>query len=377
MPQEITKFYKNVAILFVVVSIILSGGIFYFNLAKAVVIITPAAEKSKTEFIIDIKEFPFEPQEVGENEINGKIFEIVKEGNKSFVATEEKDIISDTVGKVTIINNYSKDQQLVATTRLLSPDGVLLRIKSDIKVPAGQSLSVEVYADKPDEFTELEPTQFIIPGLWSGLQDKIYGESKAALTKGGFKVKVVSQNDIDNAAKSLADELYNQALSEVDQQLSITEKLHTKVVKREVISGQTDTEIGAEIDPFNYNLQQKIIFVVFDEKKLVNLVKQRIEQDLPPNKQLLGLDTSSLNYNLEKVDIVEKVANLKVEASGLAALTEQSGLFSKEDLVDMSEEEVKKYFADFSEVENVEIQFIPSWLRKMPGSAVRIEVVVK
>jgi len=314
---------------------------------------------------------------VGENEINGKIFEIVKEGNKSFVATEEKDIISDTVGKVTIINNYSKDQQLVATTRLLSPDGVLLRIKSDIKVPAGQSLSVEVYADKPDEFTELEPTQFIIPGLWSGLQDKIYGESKAALTKGGFKVKVVSQNDIDNAAKSLADELYNQALSEVDQQLSITEKLHTKVVKREVISGQTDTEIGAEIDPFNYNLQQKIIFVVFDEKKLVNLVKQRIEQDLPPNKQLLGLDTSSLNYNLEKVDIVEKVANLKVEASGLAALTEQSGLFSKEDLVDMSEEEVKKYFADFSEVENVEIQFIPSWLRKMPGSAVRIEVVVK
>lgn len=377
MPQKITKFYQNIAILFVLTSLILTGGIFYFNLAKAVVVITPSAEKSNIEFIVDIKEFPFEPKDLGKNEIDGKIFELVKEGSKTFSSTGTKRVESDSVGKVTIINNYSKDQTLIATTRLLSPDGVLLRTKNDIVVPAGQKLSVEVYPDRPEEFTELEPTTFVIPGLWQGLQDKIYGESYQKLAKGGFAVKIVSLNDLDSAMENLKGELYQQALKEVDDQLSITEKLHTKVVKLEVIESNTEAEAGQEIEEFDYNLKLKIVVVVFDEKKLLNLVGRRIKQELPPNKQLFALDASSLSYNLEKYDLEEKVANLKVEALALSTLTKESELFSKEDLIDMSEQEVKDYFAQFGEIKSIEIKFIPSWLKKMPGSAERIEIEIK
>ncbi|MBU1164869.1 hypothetical protein KKA15_04915 [Patescibacteria group bacterium] len=377
MSQEITKFYKTVGILFVLVAIVLSGGIFYFNLAKATIIITPSAETSKAEFIIDIREFPFEPQELGENEVDGKIFEIVKEGEKSFPATENKDVITDSVGQVTIINNYSKDQQLVATTRLLSSDGVLLRLKDEVKVAKGQQAIVEVYPDKPEEFTSLDPTKFTIPGLWSGIQEHIYAESTQKLAKGGYKVKIVGQGDIDTAAKNYEDELYNQALEEVNSQLSVTEKLFTKVFQREVVLGSADSQVGEEKAQFNYNMKLKVIFVVFDEKKLINAVEKRLEEELPPNKQLIGLDTSSLIYNLEKVDVIEKIANLKVQAAGLAAIAEKSEIFDKFDLLGLTENEVKEYFEKYNEIETVQVKYTPSWLRKMPNSANRIEVMVK
>jgi len=377
MSQEISKFYRNTAILFVVVSIVLFGGIFYFNLAKAVVIITPSAETSKAEFIIDIREFPFEPQELGANEVDGRIFEITKEGTKSFPATETKDVLTDSVGQVTIINNYSKDQQLVATTRLLAPNGVLLRLKNDVTVPKGQEVIVEVYPDKPDEFTSLNPTKFAIPGLWPGVQEYIYGESAQKLSKGGYKVKIVGQSDIDTAAQNFEDELYSLALEEVNSQLSVTEKLYTKAVEREVTSGAADSLPGEEKAQFNYTMNLKIVFVVFDEKKLINVVEQRLEEELPANKQLIGLDTSSLVYNLEQVDMAEKIANLKVQAAGLAAIAEKSGIFNKYDLVGMTEDEVREYFEKYSEVENAEVQFTPNWLRKMPNSADRIEVKVE
>ena len=89
------------------------------------------------------------------------------------------------------------------------------------------------------------------------------------------------------------------------------------------------------------------------------------------------MTTSSLIYNLEKVDVIEKIANLKVQAAGLAAIAEKSEIFDKFDLLGLTENEVKEYFEKYNEIETVQVKYTPSWLRKMPNSANRIEVMVK
>jgi len=377
MPQEITKFYRNIVLLFIFVAILLTGGIFYLNYNKAVITINPSVEESQASMIVDIKEFPFEPQELGENEIDGKIYEIVKEKKLTVKATGAKKIESDTIGKVTIINNYSKEQVLIATTRLLSSEGVLLRTKNDVTAPKGGKVSVEVYPDNADTFSVLEPTKFTIPGLWSGLQEHIYGESYEKFITGGFKVKVVSEEDLNLAEKQLKEEAYQEVLQEIDDQLSADEKLFTKVVMKEVVEKFPGNLVGQELDEFEYNIKLKMFIVVFDEKKLVSLVETRLSQDLPPGEKLFGLDTSSLSYSYENYDPVDRVVNLKVEASGLSTLSAETGIFNKQDLTGKSIEEVNAYFSQFSEIKNVEVKLSPGWVKKMPSSADRIEIQIK
>ena len=76
---------------------------------------------------------------------------------KTYPATGEEIIGQEVVGEVIIINNYTKNQPLVATTRLLSPDGKLYRLKETVNVPAGGTVKAAVYADEPKEEMAIGP----------------------------------------------------------------------------------------------------------------------------------------------------------------------------------------------------------------------------
>ncbi len=89
-------------------------------------------------------------------------------------------------GFVTIYNFHNKPQSLIATTRLTSQSGLIFRIDENIVVPSVKSVNgedvpgeikVSMTADKIGLEYKIEPDKFSIPGLWEGLQDKIYGVS--------------------------------------------------------------------------------------------------------------------------------------------------------------------------------------------------------
>ncbi|HSD12858.1 MAG TPA: pilus assembly protein PilM, partial [Patescibacteria group bacterium] len=73
-------------------------------------------------------------------------------------------------GKATIINTTSHSYTFVATTRLLSKEGVLFRMKAASPIPANGSVTVAVAADQPGPAGDIGPTTFTIPGLPPDLQ---------------------------------------------------------------------------------------------------------------------------------------------------------------------------------------------------------------
>lgn len=87
-------------------------------------------------------------------------------------------------GAIEIVNTTKAARTLVATTRFLSPEGVLFRLDRTTSIPAGGRVSAAVTADQPGAQGDLAPASFTIPGLSEPVQKQIYGESKAPMHGG-------------------------------------------------------------------------------------------------------------------------------------------------------------------------------------------------
>jgi len=196
VQKRIGIFYKNIALSFVGAALILSIIVLFFSSAKATITVLPLEEEIKTEFItqINLENLKLEKNK---NAAQGLLLETILEKEKTFQVSKTETQEAQATGEVIIINNYSKDQPLVATTRLLSKEGILFRLSNTLRVPAGGRVKAKVYADKPGKEGEIGPTTFTIPGLWVGLQDKIYAISEKPMTGGIQKIGYVTQKDID------------------------------------------------------------------------------------------------------------------------------------------------------------------------------------
>ena len=140
-------------------------------------------------------------------------------GTQNFTNTNRgEQAEAQATGTVTIYNSWSENQPLMATTRLLTPDGVLFRIKERVDVPAGGKIeNVEVYADQPGTSGNIGPTSFTIPGLWQGLQEKIYAENSEPMTGGLRETKFITQKIISETSDVLKGELIEKAKIKLGQ----------------------------------------------------------------------------------------------------------------------------------------------------------------
>ena len=373
------KNYKKIGWGFLTLAILTSTFIFYLIWAKVTIIIIPNTEEIAQDFLFDIREgaaiSPFNQDQA----VAGRIESIEVEGSQTFSASGLKLVESEIVGEVTVFNNYSKEQALVKTTRLAAfdkSDKTLVRLNKDITVLPGQQVKVQVYPDDPVNFTDLEPMKFVIPGLWGPLQEKIYAQSSEKLTKGGHQISVIAEADLTQAEEKLKTALYQQASAEVSQRLDPKETLWPKLVSAKVEEISYDVKVGDEASEFTAKMKLKAVVVVFDESQLISLAREKIKANLPAGKQLVDLDPKSFSYFVEKYNLETKEANVRVSLKGSSVLANNAELFDKSKLLGLTEEEIKSYFSQFSEVKSVEVKFSPSWLKKTPRFQEKIEIKI-
>jgi hypothetical protein len=193
------KLYKNIAYFFIFLVVILLGSLSYFSFKQVEIVLIPNQERKSSNLIFDIYDETSDP---GDNtSIKGIVREIKVDASDTYETSGSEVIGKEVVGEVTIYNNYTQNQPLVATTRLLTPDSKLFRIAETVNVPAGGSVEVQIYADNPDPDLAVGPTKFSIPGLWAGLQEKIFAESTEDTVYRQKVKKYVIEADFDEAKK--------------------------------------------------------------------------------------------------------------------------------------------------------------------------------
>lgn len=372
---ESKNIYRKIAFSFIVLTLILVAAVLYFGFSKLTIVIIPAQEKITDSSTIEVIS-----QAGGLNLAPEQIYGVVKqvqvEQSREFSASGKEVLGEEVTGKVTIINNYIKNQPLVATTRLLSSDGKLFRLKDTVNVSAGGRVEVEVYADSAKPKMAVGPSKFTIPGLWAGIQDKIYAESQEPM-KYSQKIKhIIEQSDIDNAVSQLKNDLLANAKNQVGQAYKdYAQALFA--VDNNSVTQDVNGKVGEEKEKFSIKMKTMVTVVAFDDDEVYNQVKVNMATTLADDMEVSEFNKQDISYALESFNITEATAIIKVDSVVQAALKDGAKVIKKNNLTGLSYEQLRIYLNGLPEVAGYQIKFFPSFVKKAPNLVDRIEVEIK
>lgn len=382
-PEAPVKFYRKIAFVFIALTGLLVALAVYFILSRAEITVYLTEEPVSVDFIADLEKTDGTggaPSAMvpGSVSITGQLTETDVSGSKEYSATGKKKVSGEVGGEITVINNYSKDQPLVATTRFLSKEGILYRLKKAVTVPAGGSVKAEVYADTPsDAAAKLGPTRFTIPGLWEGLQDKIYGESATAMHGGDQEVSVITQADIDNAFDDLTQELSAQVIDNLKKEMKAAGEVTGKVMIKEIDEKRSDLRAGDEGDKFTVYLKLKTVGVAFYSRDIQSLAASQLQAKVPTGKELVNVDYDTLSFQLEKYDIASDEANLMVHLEGTMSLKTNNSIFDRDKFIGLDRDQIIQYLSTYPEIERITIKFSPFWVRIVPQLKNNVQIIIK
>lgn len=371
--SRIEQHYTKIVSAFVAMSIILIGCIVYFSFTKTVITLTVAPHTVDGSFTVNLAD------------VDGKMFltDVTSSETLSTFTTSTQQP-AKAAGTVTIVNRYSQSQRLIATTRLLSSEGILFRTTESVTVPAGGSVDVPVIADQEGASGNIGPSRFEIVALWEGLKDKIYGTSTSAMTGGLISSASVTQNDIETAETSAASTLLSTAQRQFTTELAGRADLPEHVAYSSVTvieSTQKTTssaQVGDTVDSLTVTVTGTAAIVALNNEKLITTISEHIRSKIPEGYQLQqSLNPDDLVVSLSALSAEESSTTLTVRIPYTLTLSTTHPKLQPKHLVNMTASAVTSYFAPLKEITQVDVQFSPFWLKVTPSLDNHITVQVQ
>lgn len=236
--------------------------------------------------------------------------DVIKESE--FDATGEAVAVGGkSTGMATIVNETSQNFNFVATTRLLSKEGVLFRMKTGSAIPANGSVTVEIAADVAGPSGDIAATTFTIPGLSAALQQQVYAKSDTAMTGGSGKAKAVSEADIMAAKEALTAELLVEAKANFASLLAEGEGLNDDLITSSEISAEAPA-VGSAAATFTLKLSLRFRALLVPEGQVAPLLDTALQAAAPgaADDFLIG----EPSFTVQAYDAVSDRAEVRVEA---------------------------------------------------------------
>lgn len=385
-PKKVNKakniglIYKAIALSFIAATIVLSLIIFFVSSAKTTITLTTKESEVNTQENIEIL---LNQEPVNQNQTEGKLVETEVELTKTFTLDHGELQEAQATGEVTVINNYSKNQPLIATTRLLSEDGILFRLDETINVPAGGEVSAKIYADEPGKAGEIGPSKFTIPGLWEGLQNQIYAVSQEPTTGGTRKISTLKQADIDKAVGEAKELILEEGLAKLNLELANLENSANYQINKDLISHQitkrvVNAEVGEEVSEFEIEMTAMLSTVAFSEDEIFEITKNKLESSLSEGQKLTRINRDSFSFTLEDYDSETGKVGVTTSLGGMAEIEPVNSAINKQEILGKTKAELDEYFRQHQDkFSKVEYHFSPFWLKHAATSENKIKIIVK
>ncbi len=361
-PSPSLRLYRRIAFGFVAVVAVLLVIVVYVSTVQADILVTPTVETVKTNFLLDVVRTP-----TADHEIRGRVLSTALSRTATYQPGGQgaKTVIGTARGTVTLHNETGSRQPLVRTTRLLAPDGTLMRLDVGVTVPAHGTVDAPAYADKKGASGDLPAgTHFTIPGLNAAKQAVIYADNAAAFTGGEAQVAAIGQVDIDQAANDLKGKLTADAEAALRQQADDTLKGVSYDVT--VVSQKTSVPVGTQADHFDLSMTLQVVGVFYDQAAVQDLASRRLFQNLPAGKRFSNVNAAGLQVTVEKVDLTGERANIQVYLDGQAVPSTASAGLDPARFAGMTADQVKKTLVDEGLATDVQVKFTPPFIRTVP-----------
>ncbi len=361
------RFYKIVALSFLLLTVALLGVIVFMSSKRATITITTKPEP------VDVSHEITMGGQIGERDSLGVATTTMIVATQTFSPTGNKQEPGLAGGMVTLRNDSDAAQALVATTRLLTSDGVLFRLKNRVTVPAKGTVDAEVYADQEGKEGNIKPTRFTIPGLTDAKQKVVYAESKTAMTGGLRTIGILSDEDVKKSEKIILSTAEEQAKEEIADEHPGKEGVY-KVLEYSI---SNDKEVGAEVSAYTLTARATVAAAFYDVEKVRGAAAAALLKKAVSDTEIVELGDEAPTVTLDSYDQDKGAATLLVFQTGKAVLNPESDQLKKELLFGKNKEEVRRYLLSLSHVHGVDVSFRPAWMMSVPHVPDHVQVIVK
>lgn len=365
--EQPVRFYKIIALTFLFLTIVLLGIIMFMSSKRATIVIESKATP------VDISDSVL----IGKGNVSGSLKGSVTSKaitlTQDFSPTGTREETSKAEGVVTLHNDSKINQPLVATTRLLTPNNVLFRLKEKAVVPAGGTVDVVVIADAEGAEGNIEATNFTIPGLAANRQKEVYGTSSLAMSGGVKQVGILSAEDIEKAKAQLKSAMQKQG---EDELLSDNMEL-TPVFSIVDDTYETSAKAGDEVSNFSVTGKATVVGVFYNLEDLQTMANKFLARRAVDDVEVVEPSKNLPTVVVEDYDLAKGTATVQVFHSGVTLLNPESKQLDKAMFFGKSKDEVRRYLLKLDHVRSIEIKFNPGWMRAVPYVADHVDVIVK
>ncbi|MFA5937252.1 MAG: hypothetical protein WC822_05265 [Candidatus Paceibacterota bacterium] len=370
LPEEQpVRFYKAVALTFLCFTVILLGVIIFMSAKRATIVIetksTPVDVTGSLDVVAGDAAGPLPGSAV-----SSSVF-VIDERISPETGREESAVAR---GTVTLHNETAAAQALVATTRLLSPDGVLFRLTQRVLVPANGTVDAEVYADAAGSGGEIAPTTFTIPGLSADKQKTIYAKSDAAMAGGTRTVGIFGSEDKKKAEKRMTERLLAAARAHFEDGAPSGQGVAVQLLQYAV---SFDAEVDKEVSEVRVTGRGTAVAVFYDKQLLRQSARAMLEKRVVDESEIVVPRQADPTVTIEEYDPSAMSVRLKVFFDGIANLNPESPRVGKSVFFGKTRDEIRRYALSLDHVQSAEVDFSPAWILRVPHSAEQVQVVVK
>lgn len=367
-PEPAVRFYRTIAVSFLVVTLGLLAVIIFFTSKKAAIVVVAKTDNKNITLDVGV-----ERQKSGNASILGVVTSTEFYLTQKYSPTGNKTVNGVAMGEAIIYNDTATAQPLVKTTRLLTPGGILFRLSDRVVVPARGNIIAKVYADQPGPIGEIGPSKFIIPGLSLEKQKVIYAASKTAMSGGVRAVGFLSEADLKAAEADYVEKVKQAA----DKFLPAVSNYNQKLIFVPSHHVAADRRSGEEVSEFNLAGTSTVVAVYFYNDELNALLGKEISQRLDLSTEKVSSALKDPQVALAGYDLAKQKAQLSVYQDVLVTLDVNADKLAAANFFGKSKDEIERYIFGLGHVVGVDVKFSPSWMRRAPAVADRINIVVK
>lgn len=302
---------------------------------------------------------------------------------KNFPATGSKNVGTKATGSVQLYNFTKNTLTLKATTTVLLVNGKKFLFTKDVTGlrptatigtgadaevdPSSLIPPVSLVAEQPGEdYNIAANTKFNIVNAALGNQN-VYGVDTQAFTGGSTKnVKVVSQQDLDNAAASMTNSIAQSAEDDLkSENVGSDVKLLPTGITKEVLAKTANKAAGDTADTFDMTMIAKISGLAFKETDVKELAKSKIVSVLSDDKFLVPDAEESVIATFKSLDLTRGTGLLSVHYETVAAYKVDAGNLPQL-LAGKNANEIKEILLTKPEIDRVDVEFAPFFVNKAP-----------
>lgn len=367
-PEPPVRFYRTIAVTFLVVTLVLLGVIIFFTSKKANIVIVAKTDNKNINIDITVA-----PEKNSDLSVVGLVTTTKFNLSQKYSPTGNKTTDGIATGQVTLYNETAAPQTLVKTTRLLTPSGVLFRLSDKVVIPAKGEVVADVYADQPGAGGNIGANTFTIPGLSEDKQKVIYARSTQDMSGGVRTVGVLSAEDI----KSAKADYTTKVKQNIENSLVVNNNFSQHLVFVPDSNVTVSRQVGEEISEFALSGTSTAIVVFYNKEDIKTILNREVANRIDVTTEKVLSVSKDPQISVASYDLDKQKAQVSVYQDVLVTLDVNAEKLSVNNFFGKKKDEIERYVFGLGHVVGVDIKFSPSWMRSVPSVSDKVQVTVK